>query len=41
VTSKEPITRAMLRDPNIERSFRENLKSLIERVRSGDVTKLL
>jgi len=31
----------MLRDPNIERSFRENLKSLIERVRSGDVTKLL
>ena len=41
VTSKEPITRDMLRDPNIKRSFHAHLKSLIGRVRSGEVTKLL
>ena len=41
VTNREPITRDMLRDQKIEQSFRTHLKSLIERVRSGEVTKLL
>jgi hypothetical protein len=41
VVDKEPILRAILADEKIARAFRTNLKSLISRVRSGELIKLL